>query len=606
MRITQISLQNFKGMNFSCRLDPVTLIVGSNFAHKTSIPLAARLAMAGKLPPPIGTKGIYQLAGDSTAPGQMAIALAFDNGRQLTWSWTRDAAGKVSTKGGLTEDIAMPELLLDPRLFFAKTMNEQIQTIFQACDVSDFSSERIVNRLAEIHQPPADECEKVLEEITQWIRNKTVGLKPPVWIGMLIDWLSTERKSSADRAKTVSGSFAGLQNHGPQVTVDPTPELNTAMQELAQLRQASPDTAELERELNQVRAKGFPQRFQTVAEYDAELSRLGEPAPADEIEEIAEELCTKIMEYDGQIQPLSTRLEQLKVLAGQIQNNDACPVCGLSKKGWKTTPLKQIAEESGKVIKQLEVLETKKESDEKALKLIREWEALSKERAVVQGREQAIAQIEAEIAKRKAARAADPLKVKEMEARVSKFQNDLACFGAYQRDYMRRKMLEEQTLTLNCRVETFKAALGIVMEEQGKLIAEAFGQVLGTARMFTDGLLNSPLEFTEGRLGRRISDKDIRQGNKARLNSWVPFEAFSGTEELLALAGFGVALCQEAPVKLVILDEMGRLDGQRKTDVANRMIGLVGNGTIDQAILVDVTADGYPAPRPGIFSVIKV
>lgn len=616
MRITQISLQNFKGHTGTYRLDPVTLIVGSNFSHKTSIPLAARLAMAGKLPPPIGTKGIYQLAGDSTGVGLMAINLVFDNGRQVAWNWARDAAGRVTTKGGLTEDITMPELLLDPRLFFAKTAADQVSTIFQACDIEHFSTEKIVNRLSEIHEPPLVECEAVLDEITKWIRTKTLDVSPPVWIEMLFDWLNTERKSASDQLKVASGAFAGLQSTGPQIATDPTDELNKAMSVLQQLRQGVPNTADLEREIGQVQAKLTGRRFLNPAGYNAEIAKIAIPKISiepEEVDSVCDELCANVIGYNEQLKLMESRISEYKNLATQIETHESCPTCGQSKKGWKTAPLKRIAETSSSLVTQYEALVAKQKVESQQLNVLVEWKAkqkqignLTKEREIVEGAIAAIKNIESLIETRKAALFGDSTKIAEAEQRVSKLQADLAAFGAYQRDRARREDFEKRLLAMNCRIEVFKATIAIVQEEQTKLINEAFAQVLEVAKMFTVGLLNSPLEFVDGRLGRRVSAKDQRGGNRAPLGSWIPFEAFSGTEELLALAGFGVALTKDAPVKLVILDEMGRMDPDRKVDVAHRMIALAQNGSIDQSILIDVSEENYPEPRPGVFGVITL
>src|ERR1700677_3520817 len=119
MRIKSISARNFAGSNFDYELGALTYIVGGNGAGKTIITKAIRLALAGYLPPPIGTKGVYRLAGNPDEPGEMAINLVMDNDRNANWKWTRDAKGKVSAEGGVPPDLLMPPLLLEPRSFFA-------------------------------------------------------------------------------------------------------------------------------------------------------------------------------------------------------------------------------------------------------------------------------------------------------------------------------------------------------------------------------------------------------------------------------------------------------------------------------------------------------
>jgi hypothetical protein len=128
----------------------------------------------------------------------------------------------------------------------------------------------------------------------------------------------------------------------------------------------------------------------------------------------------------------------------------------------------------------------------------------------------------------------------------------------------------------------------------GKWSEKAFGKVLALSRAFTDGLLNSPLEFRDGELGRCVSEQDRKAGRNVPMGSWIPWRSFSGTEELIGMAAFGLALARTARFKLVVLDEFGRLDDERRRNVLVRVKELVENGTITQAILIG--ASTTPAP----------
>ena len=99
-----------------------------------------------------------------------------------------------------------------------------------------------------------------------------------------------------------------------------------------------------------------------------------------------------------------------------------------------------------------------------------------------------------------------------------------------------------------------------------------------SAARFTAGILRSPLVYQDGDLGRFEGDKFI---------SW---ETFSGTEEALAFAGLSVALAAQAPVKVVLIDELGRLTSANKTKLLDRMLELTRDGVIDAFIGADVVA----------------
>jgi hypothetical protein len=116
-----------------------------------------------------------------------------------------------------------------------------------------------------------------------------------------------------------------------------------------------------------------------------------------------------------------------------------------------------------------------------------------------------------------------------------------------------------------------------LVEYQQKLVHKAIGALLTSARHFCDGLLLSPLVYHNGEIGRYEHTQ------------WIPARVglFSGTEHLIAFAGLQIALAQESPCKIVILDELGRMPVAWKRKVAERMLSLVKGGDIDQFILVD-------------------
>src|ERR1019366_4723199 len=70
-----------------------------------------------------------------------------------------------------------------------------------------------------------------------------------------------------------------------------------------------------------------------------------------------------------------------------------------------------------------------------------------------------------------------------------------ASFVTYQNNLKARDTLEQTLLAETCRESVYKAVVKIVNDEQGKVMEYAFNEVLAVSRHFTDGLLNSPLEF---------------------------------------------------------------------------------------------------------------
>jgi len=142
---------------------------------------------------------------------------------------------------------------------------------------------------------------------------------------------------------------------------------------------------------------------------------------------------------------------------------------------------------------------------------------------------------------------------------VQQLEAQAAELDAYRREVQRRGELETEMLRTGCQHEVAKAALAILTAFVKERVGGAFNAVLDTAAAFTDGLLLSRLQYNaDGELGRTAAAGEPVPG------AWIPWETFSGTEELIAFAGLSVALASQAPFKLVVMDELGRLTPKRK------------------------------------------
>lgn len=611
MRIRNLTYSNFKGHSGSFDLGPVTLITGRNFSHKTSIPLAIRLAMAGKLPPPLGTKRIYDLAGNPEGPGQMSIWLTMDTGREVGWAWKRDAAGRVKTDGGLGADIAMPELMLDPRLFFAKTAAEQVQTIFSVCDVDDFNPDEIKAGLQSIQIAPVVTCQTTLAEIAKFLEFPSVRFQPgdpnwkvPAWFDHVLDWLKAEAKKAGEEAKTTAGALKAFV-----VDVDPcedvSAELAAARTKLARMQVGNP--AQLQAELDSMVWR--LQDYGALEKYKADICKLEaelKDADPDEIQAEIDDLAPKVHDFEQRAAGGEVKAKFFKEEYDKLAASEHCPVCSSKSGKWKENGLVLLSTQMGQAIQEgrsatdqldrLSALVARKQQFEQLAMLRREQSEVT---ALLSN----IIETEARL---KSAGELNTEGIRETTENIARLEAEQRRYDVWATDLKRRELFEETLRESQCRADVFKAVIAKVQAVQERLVGKAFTQVLNVAKHFTNGLLNSPLEFVDGELGRRVAKTDQDAGCEAPVGSWIGFHVFSGTEEALALAGFSVALTGDAPVKLVILDELGRLDAQRKVDVAMRMLTLVDAGVIDQAILIDVEARAYAglAARPG-FKVIE-
>jgi hypothetical protein len=68
---------------------------------------------------------------------------------------------------------------------------------------------------------------------------------------------------------------------------------------------------------------------------------------------------------------------------------------------------------------------------------------------------------------------------------------------------------------------------------------------------------------------------------------FIPFEALSGTEQLVAACCVQLGLAGNAPIKLLALDELSRMTEQNKSAFNEALIELRAAGLLDQVILCD-------------------
>lgn len=600
MQIQKLTISNFKGFSGSWDLAPVTLITGANFSHKTTIPLALRLGLAGYLPPPIGQKKVYSLAGNPEGQGQMEIGLMLSAGRKVSWKWKKDAEGKVSTEGGIGADIAMPELMLDPRLFFAKTATEQVQTIFSVCEIGpeDFSADTmkmVMNN--EIRS------QKILDEIFAWIESKPVK-RIPVWMAEHVDWLKLQAKTAAEDQKKLSGAFQAFPKGGPAVK-DVSKQLSDARAQLFDLQKGVSHSGLREKHdllAEQLKPYGSPEWYTAeIAKLETEISKAAyEPDEIEEAQESLVELTTAASAYRMKAQQAAATVELLKKQYGELEAAEECPTCHSSKRGWKTGAMKTLMDQITDAIGTRDLAQKQADSARQKMEGLQNWlanvsklEAMQKDRDKVSELIGRIVEIDSKLNEQQETDKDLPAKIADAQQRVIAIEEQQRAWDQWAADRKRKEDLEGRLLEAEQRAELFKHAVKLAVQEQSRLVGRAFTKVLNVARHFTDGLLNSPLEFRDGALGRKVSKADTAAGCEAPEGAWIPFDAFSGTEELLALAGFSVALTGDAPVKLVILDELGRLDGKRKLDVTLRMLSLTEKGIIDQAVLIDVDPKPY-------------
>jgi hypothetical protein len=124
-------------------------------------------------------------------------------------------------------------------------------------------------------------------------------------------------------------------------------------------------------------------------------------------------------------------------------------------------------------------------------------------------------------------------------------------------------------------VEMSKLALDKMKEYRDRLVEEGFKAILALANMLVGDLLKSPLCYKDGDIGRWEGAR------------FVTYRTFTGAEQAMAFSAISVALATESPFKLVLLDEMNRIDMANRVALIARIKSIIASGLIDQFIGAD-------------------
>ena len=168
----------------------------------------------------------------------------------------------------------------------------------------------------------------------------------------------------------------------------------------------------------------------------------------------------------------------------------------------------------------------------------------------------------------------------DREADQRRIAEEIRGLERQQQDWLKAKADEQRNAQalIECRKAEaealfLKAAVKQLEEIQSRMVEHAFGDILSTVNHIT-GSLFPPLtvEYREGVMGRWAGA------------TFVTHETFSGTEKALTYAGLSLALAKESPIRLVMIDELGRMDPETLRVFLGRMVKLTKGGEIDQFI----------------------
>lgn len=638
MHITRIKT-NVKGYERGESFGPATLIVGPNFSGKTAMLSALRLGLSGFMPQPIGKTGqaIYSaLAPAPESPGTLYVSIEPNAGRPFESSWTKSTSGSVRASIGTPAEIRLPGVLVDPRQFFTMTRGERTRAIFEACGTGSVTAQAI--RLAvqeDVPVCPKHVMESVLAEVEACF---TADLPPTIAIAKGIERAKLLARTAEQEYIAQTAAVTALsvpfdsipENHDK--TIDGIQvELGKANTQLGTLLAMKDSAKKSVKMIDGLRA--------AVSQMEGELAMmdLAPEAPmSPELVPMPRSLAAAIasLSSNPDIAPLLSGVEWSRVRfepdwIGNIHDIGilrtiqakaegiaasrarleararrevvACSVCGSTEWPISRDAAKALSEHRqvpdldamthGHEEWRHEVAKAKNRREVYDAAVARQADLrrqIERHRSIIaQGAEidpDPEGHIEASI--RKA--------IQTGESKLALFQEAQARWIAYQENAVKREEANRLAAAAMAQQNGAAEIVRALVQFQQDHIDAAFSRVLKLTDLFTSKVLNSPLEMVEGELGRRVSEADRRRGCQSRIGSWIPHTAFSGTEESIAYAAFAVAISAQAKFRIVILDEIGRMDEESRRMVLERMVELVRNGTIDQFIGADVRDLDFP------------
>ena len=632
MRITRLKATNFKGLSFEEFLSPATVYVGDNYSGKTARLDLVRFVLTGYL----GELGKRNSDTFALSSGREMIGeVELDDGRVLR--------RRLFAKGNsVSEEVNVPDefegstlipIMLDATEYFGLSETERVAYVFRNCPAVDLdiSLPAVRRRLEKVEALPSGK--KVIEAIFGKI-DVTPGATPTDVLDALVDVATDEAKGTREQARRMEQTLQGLSGLRAADDTAPTVEVNTAalgsdlsrlstrIAELGaaadRLKRAGQRRAEIERTL-----AGKDELDRQIAALQAEIDRhptVGieeTDAAARLVEQLAAQgsnLANEVKNLGRQATEAGNRVIDLETELSTLDQKMECPFCGASGDGWKALKAAELATKIDEQ-KAAESGFVKAKTDEEGrLAEARATYTAAKERSGrLQGQERERARLLREITPLQQARArleplaeeldhlgdpTDPAvaaeEAKKLTAEADVIQTKLINAQETNRlaaqrtaDRKRLAQAEEQRDAAKAELEAVTAAADALRDLRAEAVDLAFQPMLEDANRFAARVLSTPLAYNRerGELGT------------VRAGVWVSHRVFSGTEKAVAYAAIQAALAARAPLRLMVVDELGRLRDKHVRALISAACQAITAGQLDQFIGVDIAEPGTPRHR---------
>ena len=624
MKLSTLTATNFKGLNFTLDLKDINFLVGSNFAGKTARADAIRFLLLGYLP----ELGKTNTATFGLASGRdMEVSGKFDDGtaivRRLYLQGDLVKAQNIVPKA--FEECGPLAVMLNAETYFALSDRERVNYVFANVQLPDtYTQEGICNQIAAT-LATAGPSPTALNIGTSLRATKSAT--PQDFVEQALAWLTVEAKSAKDHAarmeKTTQG-VAGLkaQETGPSIKAmaEIEAERNTITTKITALQQTIADhraaanqvqAANTRRQQLERATKELPNlrnQSMLLTERLEQATRTHAAMPAADpvaIEKLIAEQRQLEQEkaVDGaELKRTIATINQNKNELNEIDGKTICPFCGASGDGWKTLRTSEINSVISAMMDKGTALNHSVAGKTARLQTIHdllmaaktdmhrfettksERDRLQTEMKDLQNKLIVLVAASEELAALPTTSQAAVDALREFEAELTAANSYLALCDAQrkasiQREQDKKRMAEaeEQRDQAKADLATFVTAGKRLREIQGEMVTAAFTPLLATANSFFGTVLKTPIAYNQGEIGTW------------RSGIWVSHRTFSGTEKALTYAAIQAALASKSPVRIMMIDELGRLDTANLTNIEMAAASAIEAGLIDQFLGIDAT-----------------
>ncbi len=617
MRLTKLSALGLKGLTFRHDLSAVNMIVGANYRGKTSRLDAVRLVLMGHLPE-LGkaTRATLELAGN----GSLEVSAETSDGGRVVRTWK---GGKATVTGELGET---PTVLLNSAEYFEMGDKDRIRYVFGLAKVEapEFTADAIIAAIKSIRvENHSEQHEKVIQQQVGLIDDSDRarhenGVSIQDWVEALCvemrSKLALARAGQKRMAETVRGQTTLTAGDDAQ-TRDCEAELKQATEAVGVLRGTidglTRDIRRLDgvarnREVLEQRIAGATDLKEAIEQAERGMAEL--QAKCDAHKSQHAEIAAKLRKASDEQAGARSNVEQTSKEIARLRSEHTanlsakeCPHCGTRKAGWQDSIVAKFEARFGelnqklldaeyrlqaarKTVGELEAnLKTAIAADDDNDKRLRELSRLQATVNTMRRQQSDLDQARATLAgiEPVAPGAVEALntQIADKTKEAALLSAQVGCLTDRQRQYVQWRQDEARNaqailagLEVGAEVEVLKAVVAILEALQVAMVKKAFETILERANQVTKGIMLTPLEYHDGEIGRF-------QGGQ-----WISHRTFSGTEKALCYAGISVALAWDAPIKIVLMDELGRMDVSNQNRLIERMVYLTGKGIIDQFI----------------------